>query len=91
MNLNYFDAVSAKLREHLPDVDIRFIRVYTLLILVKGEDTTMEDVHDAWSFVTTPQNPNHKSLIPFNNLTEEIQEYDRKYMEIIHKVSKEIS
>lgn len=87
--MNYFDKLSGKLREYLPDADIRFIRVYTLLILVKGEDTTMEDVHDAWSFVITPQNPEHRSLIPFDDLSTEVQEYDRKYMEIIHEVARE--
>lgn len=88
--MNYFDTISAKLREHLPDADIRYVRVYTLLVLVKGEDTTMEDVHDAWSFVTTSQRPDHKSLIPFDELTVEVQEYDRKYMDIIHTVAREI-
>lgn len=64
--------------------------LYALLVLTKGIGTTLEDVHDAWSIWQNYTDPNHRSLIPFNELSPEVQELHRKYMEAIHKVSIDI-
>lgn len=74
------------------------LKMYTLLVLVKGKDTTLSDVHDGWSLVMNYKEPNppycyghdHKSLVPFDQLSKEIQDRDIRYMEAIHKVAEEI-
>lgn len=83
--MNYIEAIKQELMKD--GISDEYANVYTLLVLVKGTDTTMEDVHDAWAILANPKHPDHKSLIPFDELSYEIQELDRKYMESIHRVA----
>ena len=74
------------------------LKMYTLLALAKGEDTTLSDVHDGWSMVMNYKvaNPpycyghDHKSLVPFDQLSKETQDRDIKYVEAIHKVARKL-
>lgn len=61
--------------------------LYILLVFVKGADVTLEDVHDAWSVWKNRIRPDHHSLIPFDELSETVQELDRKYADGIAKVA----
>jgi len=81
---NYVQPILEALTEALPGCDENLLDLYALLALVKGTKTTLEDVHDAWSVWRALGNPTHKSLIPFDQLTPEVQELDRKYMNAIH-------
>ena len=62
--------------------------IYALLVLVIGENCTNEDVHDAWSVWSNVLDPKHRSLIPFNELTKEVQDLDEPYKQAIIKVAK---
>ena len=76
----------------------KLVRLYALLALVKGEDVTLEDVHDAWAMDMNfnEKNPpycyghDHKSIVPFDQLSVETQERDREYVEAIKEVAKMI-
>lgn len=85
--VNYIDEIVARLEEKIPGNDVALLRLYALLALTQGVNTTLENVHDAWSAWRAATNPGHQSLIPFDQLTPEVQEYDRKYMLAIHDVS----
>ena len=85
--VNYIDEIVARLDEKIPGNDVALLRLYALLALTQGVNTTLENVHDAWGAWRTATNPGHKSLVPFDQLTPEVQEYDRKYMDAIHEVS----
>lgn len=69
------------------DVPPELARLYALLALVKGEDTTLEDVHDAWAIWANIDRPHHKSLVPFDMLTEDVQELDEPYRHAIVQVA----
>ena len=84
--MNYIEAIKQELMED--GISDEYANVYTLLVLAKGTDTTMEDVHDACAILANPKRPDHKSLIPFWELSHEVQELDRKYMESIHRVAR---
>ena len=61
---------------------------YAVLCLAKGEATTSEDVHDAWSaWAVIEHNGTHRSLIPFAHLSPEIQAYDDLYRDAIHRTA----
>ena len=74
------------------------IRYYALLVLVKGEDITLSDVHDGWSMVMNYKESNppycyghdHKSIVPFDELSKETQDRDIKYVEALRKIAREI-
>lgn len=85
--MNYVQAVTARLAALLPGLDPDLLRLYTLLGLVKGTTTTLEDVHDAWAVWRTQTRPGHPSAIPFARLSPEVQELDRKYMDAIHEAA----
>jgi hypothetical protein len=86
---NYVNIVKKLLSKHI-DVEDDLLDLYALLVLTTGVNTTWENVHDAWAIWRNKTNPDHKSLIPFENLTPEVQQLDDEYTEAIKAVAKEI-
>lgn len=71
------------------DIDSPLLaRLYALLVLAKGTETTMEDAHDAWSLWCLDERADHFSLVPFDQLRAHVQEFDRTPMNLIHRVAK---
>ena len=64
------------------------LETYGLLVLTVGENCTQEHIHDAWSIWQNKTQPEHRSLIPFNNLTKDVQELDESYRKVVIKVAK---
>lgn len=73
-----------------PKQDMPLYRMYALLALAKGEATTAEDVHDAWSGWMAGLNPKHRNLIPFDELAAGVQRLDEPYVEAIHAAAREM-
>lgn len=84
----YVNNVLNLLDEELPGLPSDLLDFYALLVLTTGENTTLENVHDAWAMYTSLKRPDHKSLIPFEELTVEVQELDRKYADGIVRAAK---
>ena len=84
--MNYINTAQARLKKII-DVPKELLDLYTLLIFVKGKNTTLEDIHDAWSIWRNNTNPIHKSLRPFNELPFGIQELDREYAKAVIEVA----
>lgn len=87
MSDNYIDQIIEELSKHI-EVGKSLINYYALLVLVKGEDCTLEDVHDAWAANINVQYKEHKSLVPFSELSHATQEKDRIYAEAIQKTAR---
>lgn len=64
--------------------------LYLTLVFTKGADTTLEDVHDAWAIAKSRTTPDHRSIIPFSELTVKVQELDREFVEAIAETAKEL-
>ena len=93
--VNYVQEVQEELKKHLK-VGKGLTDYYTLLVLILGEETTLADVHDAWSVNInrtwdTVANGQHRSLIPFDQLTKEIQDKDQAYLDAIHNTKRELT
>jgi hypothetical protein len=88
---NYVDQVARALSAKLPTCEPGLIRLYALLILAKGASTTAVDVHDAWSLWRTQTAPDHHSIVPFGELTPEVQALDDRYVDAIHEVAVEMA
>ena len=84
---NALSIVDSEMPGPLPD---DLLRLYTLLVLVKGVNADIEDVHDAWAIWRQTTNASHRDLIPFEQLTQEAQERDRPYAEAIHRAAARI-
>lgn len=83
--MNYAQAILSRLTVHhvTCELDGDLLRLYALLALVKGGDTSLRDVHDAWAIWRNQTAPGHRSLVPFDDLDEAVQELDRPYMDAI--------
>lgn len=88
--INYVEDIYAKLDKNLPGCPGGLLDVYCVLVLTTGVNTTNENVHDAWSVWCNIGNQTHKSLIPFSDLTSEIQELDSAYRDAIIQVAREL-
>lgn len=85
--MNYTQRVCELISEELPDQPEFLIRLYALLAMTTGTETTLENVHDAWSLWRTDDRPEHSSIVPFIKLSYEVQELDRPYTEAIRRVA----
>jgi hypothetical protein len=89
---NYIDDIAAKIGA-LCDMTMegprsrRLLRIYAVLCLAKGENTTAEDVHDAWSAWCAEERPDHKALVPFVDLSPDVQRMDVQYQDAITEVA----
>lgn len=97
---SYFDTVTARLDELIPGNDPALIRFYALLVLTESVNTGREEVHDAWSAwkagdgwgygpVKDADAMTHPSLVPFEDLPEEVAALDDPYVEAIRTVAAE--
>lgn len=85
----YVEQVTAALTERL-NLDPALTRLYAVLALTKGTTTTMQDVHDAWAVWRADTRPDHPSIRPFAELSPDVQELDRRYMDAIRQVAAEV-
>lgn len=65
----------------------RLFRIYAVVVLVKGVDTTWKDVHDAWAAWRAESWSDHPSLVPFDKLPQDIQALDAPYCEAIRSAA----
>lgn len=93
----YIDKVVDKVKNDCGIKNNYLARYYALLVLVKGTDITLQDVHDAWamSMNFSPQTDycyghEHKSIVPFEDLDSEVQNKDARFVERLKKVAKEL-
>lgn len=85
------DKVSLMFHKDNSRLSQNFLTFYTQLVLTALStdiEITKEMVHDAWSVATYHKNNTrfHKSMKPFNYLSEEIQELDQPYIEKLNEV-----
>lgn len=87
--MNYIDELARDIyrrtgeTDEPSEVDLQLYRIYALLALTIGQGVMNEDVHDAWSAWTATHRPDHRSLVPFDALTPEVQELDSLYRDAI--------
>lgn len=85
--MTYIQRVLRDIQKELPDISGGLARYYSLLVLTEGVNTTLANVHDAWAVWQDTTSPAHQAILPFEQLTEEVQELDRKYRDAIVRVS----
>lgn len=88
--MNYINKIKNLLEKELKMEGTSYedlLDVYALLVLVVGTKCTNENIHDAWSIWQNKTEPNHRSLIPFNELTREVQDLDEPYRQAVIKVA----
>jgi hypothetical protein len=93
---SYIQEIAQKIKDKLDDVDLtgqgldELFDSYAVLALSKGFSVTNNDVHDAWSAWATKYDPGNVSLVPFDNLPEEIKRQDTPFTLAIKSVAKDL-
>ena len=97
MERTYIDEVVEKLQQKINFKNEELLHMYALLVLVKGEDTTARDVHDCWAVNMNfrPVTDNcygheHGSIVPFEQLSEEVRNKDNKYVDAVRAAAAEL-
>lgn len=91
--MNYLDLIAAEIQRTAdpestpPDEDLSLYRLYAVLLLAKGREVTLEDVHNAWAAWASDHEPDSRHLIPFKELSLSIQRKDQTYVDAIHEVA----
>jgi hypothetical protein len=62
-------------------------RIYAVLVRAKGVDVQAADVHDAWAAWALTEKPNHKALLPFEELDPATQAKDEPYVSALRRVA----
>lgn len=65
-------------------------QLYVLLVLTRGINTTLADVHDAWACARALTRPDHKDLVPFDQLSDDVAAWDQPFMDAIHAAARQI-
>lgn len=87
----YAEQLRAEIDRELPGLDEKLLDRYTRLGLRSGTNTTMSEVHEAWSIWCAGLNPSHRWLVPFEALPAEVQELDRPYRDGIHRACETVN
>lgn len=90
---DYISELAARIGSHVParlcpdePHRDRLFRIYAVLALAKGVDTTSEDVHNAWVAWMAEHDPEHEALRPFSELAVADRAQDDPFVEAIHAV-----
>jgi len=90
----YIDRLARLIRDAVPpqalpqDDTHQLFRSYAVLLLAKGNRATLTDVHNAWAVWMAERDPNHSSLIPFDQLPADVAQADEPFLAAIHEVAK---
>jgi len=94
MTVTYIAETRRSLLNALGDIswadDFMLLDLYALLVLVKGEECTAGDIHDAWAVARTWSRPGHPDIVPFESLPERIQEYDVRYRDAVRAAAHQL-
>jgi hypothetical protein len=78
---------SAAHHDELPDAQKHLYINYALIGLALGDKVTAVNVHDAWAAWAILQSPTHPSIRPFNELTDDTQSKDNRYVQAIRQAT----
>jgi hypothetical protein len=90
--MTYLDGIAEAIRAAVPrdvgipeDTDDLF-RLYAVLARASGETVTAREVHDAWVAWMQSRGERHESMIPFEQLDQEIRAEDQPFVAAIRQV-----
>lgn len=92
--MNYLDELAERIKANvpsaaLPEGDTRpLFLTYAVLALAKGEQVTSRDVHNAWAAFMAQQDPEHESLVPFEELDSDTRDEDTPYVIAIREAAR---
>lgn len=91
----YLENLAASIRAHIPEERLptadadELLMLYAVLLRAKGADVTLSDVHDTWAAWMAQRDPQHEALLPFDELSDAVQEQDQVFATAIRAAADE--
>ncbi len=95
--MNYLESLAKEIQravagDALPDDDTSgLFLMYAVVLLARGEDTSREDVHNAWVAWMIAKGEQHESMVPFAELPAATQAEDSPFVLAIRSVARRSS
>jgi hypothetical protein len=92
----YLDDLAAQIRSHIPNDRMPegdaedLLRAYAVLLRAKGAQVTLSDIHDAWAVWIAKRDPDHASLVSYENLPKEVQDQDRVFATAVRLAAEQL-
>jgi hypothetical protein len=86
--MNYLSAIAERIRKRIPqellpaDADALLL-LYAVLARAKGQATSAEDVHDAWTAWMLMRGERHPSMRAFDELPDAVRREDEPFVQAI--------
>jgi hypothetical protein len=79
--MTYIEKLIAEILYEFPKLADKpeLVDLYAAIVLAKGIELDNRAVHDAWSVWKNRTQPDHRSIIDYDDLSPEVQEMDTKY------------
>ncbi|QUR66132.1 DUF7701 domain-containing protein [Mycobacterium spongiae] len=86
--MNYVEEIADRIRRNLapeivPENSYPLLLIYAVLARAKAADTTLEDIHDAWTAWMSMQGKRHESSVPFAELPDAVKCEDEPFLRAI--------
>jgi hypothetical protein len=93
--MTYLDEIATDIRkvvptDALPDAETsNLFRLYAVLLLVKGEAVTREDVHNVWVAWMEGNGDVHESMVPYDELPPSTKDEDSVFVAAIRHIARQ--
>lgn len=96
MTSSYIADIAAEIEAAIPpeslpsgDTDDLFL-IYAVLALAKGVDVEARDIHDAWAAWMSTREPQHESIVPYDDLPPDVRREDDPYLAAVRSVARRL-
>jgi predicted lipase len=85
---NYVQAIIDDLKSLLMGSPEEEVRMYALVVMNEGLNSTLEHVHNAWATYRATNGHSYIDAIPFNQLSTDVQEINATALDAVHTVAR---
>jgi hypothetical protein len=94
---SYISDLAAEIRAAVPPASLpegdanELFFIYAVLALAKGVDVEARDIHNAWAAWMSTREPQHASIVPYEDLPSDVRREDDPYVAAVRQVARRIS
>jgi hypothetical protein len=96
MTDSYITRIAAEIRSAVPPQSLPasntndLFLIYAVLALTKGVDVEARDIHNAWAAWMSMRNPQHESIVPYDDLSPDVKREDDPYVAAVRSVARRL-
>ena len=96
MTGSYIADIAARIRaivppELLPEGETyELFLIYAVLALAKGDRVDARDIHNAWAAWMSTKDPDHESIVPYEDLPADVRREDDPFLNAVRAVARDL-